>query len=230
MNKRGPACRQAGFTLVELLITLTIIVLLALMAVGAINPGALIGRGNDARRKKDIGRIKTSFEEYFNDRNCYPDQALVDQLMNQANCNSGTIFSQLSPWPCDPVSRLPYFIVVEPDTGCPNWFKLFTKLDNLKDTDIPSGWTTGINRVGNGVVVYGQDEVNYGGSSTNVSWYDRSTGVGCNASLCSVISGGGTCQPTDSCSFAKGEACYYSFSGPNGNECRAECQVSACTR
>lgn len=179
MKQAVPAGRQ-GFTLVELLIVIAIIALMVVMAVGILNPGAQMAKANDARRKKDLGRIKVAFEEYFNDNGCYPSNndsrypGMLDSLMDKSNCNTG-VFSRwgLEPWPCDPVTRLPYYIYPELKS-CPSWFKILTNLDNRKDTQIPVGWYNLPNLgyyFGDGLI--GSSQVNFGVSSPNVSWYDR---------------------------------------------------------
>ena len=63
---------RKGFTLIELMVVVTILAIMSMILVGIINPIALVNRGRDARRKKDLARIKTAFEEYYNDKGCYP--------------------------------------------------------------------------------------------------------------------------------------------------------------
>jgi len=210
--------KNKGVTLVEVLLVMTIIVILATMMTGAINPIALVGRANDSRRKKDLGRIRVSFEDYYNDKNCYPTQDVVDGLMNENNCNGGVFLPWMNFWPCDPVSRQPYNIVVDgDDTGCPDWFKIYTDLENELDKDIPDGWHVDqYYHVGDGGL--GVDDVNYGTSSTNVNWYDYVLSDDCNG-VCKRKTGPDGCDEVPFCS---GDACYV------GVGCPAKCQVSSC--
>ena len=162
LNKRG-------FTLVELLIVMTILAILAMMAVGILNPRALMDKANDATRKKDLARIKVAFEEYINDTGCYPSQALVTGLVCGGN---GFKSWGLNSWPCDPVSRHTYNFDMDP-ANCPQWYRIFTNLNNKKDVQIPVNWYLSPNsgyRFGNDMTV---NQVNYGVSSTNIQWYDR---------------------------------------------------------
>ena len=54
-----------GVTLVELLVVVSIIALLALISIFAFREQ--IFKGNDAKRKSDIGRIQLAVEEYEKD-------------------------------------------------------------------------------------------------------------------------------------------------------------------
>ena len=103
--------KRNGFTLVELLIVMAIIIILAIMMMGILNPAALVNKGYDAQRKKDLNRIKTSFEEYFNDNGKYPSGSLLLDLANKTNCKSNIFAPYLTPWPCDPNGN-PYKIIV----------------------------------------------------------------------------------------------------------------------
>jgi prepilin-type N-terminal cleavage/methylation domain-containing protein len=59
-----------GFTLVELLVVISIIGLLSTMATMAISNARLKSR--DARRIGDVKQIQNALELYFNDHNSYP--------------------------------------------------------------------------------------------------------------------------------------------------------------
>lgn len=165
-----------GFTLVELLIVISIIVILAIILVGIFNPIQMFNRARDAQRKKDLARIKIGFEEYFNDNGCYPNNSLISDLNSAANCKSTTVFSNwLSIWPCDPDSK-PYLIVAE-GSNCNKWYKVLTQLQNTNDSSIPMGWTN------LDMYVIGKDVtskmVNYGISSTNINWFDKNIDAEC---------------------------------------------------
>jgi len=202
---------RKGFTLTELLIVISILAVMAIILVGIINPIALVNKGKDARRKKDLARIKTAFEEYLNDKGCYPNKAKVDELNSVDFCDSVVVFAPwLIPWPCDPDGD-PYEVVVDPDSACPNEYRAFTYLDFLADRDIPDGWgVTALPIGGSG---------NYGISSPNVSWYEvvsypNECETDCDgacrfleAGLEECLSGGVCSWSTGSCS---GENCFWS--------------------
>jgi prepilin-type N-terminal cleavage/methylation domain-containing protein len=61
---------QKGFTLVELLVVISIIGLLSTLAV--VSLGSARSRARDARRISDIRQIQTALELYFADQGIYP--------------------------------------------------------------------------------------------------------------------------------------------------------------
>jgi type II secretory pathway pseudopilin PulG len=149
--------KKNAFTLVEILIVFTIVILLALMMVSIFASKNFFDKGKDSQRKKDLARIKVAFEEYYNDKNCYPQD--VANWNIQENCKRSSLisFPYLSPWPCDPNGE-PYLIIVD---SC-NKFRVITNLENKNDEDIPPLWHTRTDVILNGKTV---EEVNYGVSS-----------------------------------------------------------------
>jgi prepilin-type N-terminal cleavage/methylation domain-containing protein len=149
-----------GFTLVEILVVMTLLAILAIASVSAMDPMGSIAKARDAQRKKDLDRIKIAMEDYYGDRNCFPDQTLVISLNDSTKCGSNVFAPWLSSWPCDP-KKLPYSLVVGgDDANCPKWYKVMTFLENKKDPQIFDQGGIGL-----GVGV----SVNYGVSSGNVS-------------------------------------------------------------
>lgn len=218
--------KNKGFSLTELLIVMAIIAIMVAMFTGTINPIAQISKANDSRRKKDLGRIKIAFEDYYNDNNCYPTQDLIVQLTNASNCGNDEVFSPwLKDWPCDPVSKEPYMIVVEDDSQCPDWFKIYANLENRNDSDIPEGWYSlgEFYRFGYGLLTI--NDANYGGSSSNVTWYEPQLSLACELNSCTVRKAGegpDSCQAAGSCLSLDGDMCYKSLS------CLDSCQVKSC--
>lgn len=97
---------RSGFSLPELLIVVTII---ALVAVGVMMLWRKqVDRGYDVKRKSDLARLRKVFEEYYNDKGCYPPQDLWDAFV----CG-GTGQDFLKTYfggdiPCDPQTREKY--------------------------------------------------------------------------------------------------------------------------
>ncbi len=215
--------KKSGFTLVELIIVVTIMLILAIIAVGIFNSTGVFNKARDAQRKKDLGRIKVAFEEYFNDKGCYPNQAIIDSLGLASNCNKGIFSPWLSNWPCDP-NKKPYTIVVEDPrfSSCNKWYKVLTNLENKSDAAIPLGWTYLPSYIVGGSIT--AEMVNYGVSSSNINWFDVSQDPEC------ALYGGCYYKPDPQdqpnvCNSA-GTGCV----GPNCyvGICKASCVVSCC--
>lgn len=209
--------KNKGLTLVEILVVMAIIIVLVIMVVAAFNAIGAVNKARDAKRKKDLARIKVAFEEYFNDTGCYPGVALVADLTNKSNCGSSTVFTPyLVPWPCDPNGD-PYSLFAEDCTK----FRIITNLENKKDKDIPYEWyqKSGVDINGLGI-----NDINYGVSSTNILWYEefKKTYANCDTSSCSRI-GEDRCNSSEPCTGNDDPInCYY-YSGGN---CLPECKLA----
>ena len=116
--------KKSGFSLIELLIVVTIVGLLTLLAIWASH--LQIMKGRDAKRKADLAKIQKILEDYYNDNNCYP----------QALACGNDFLPYLSSVPCDPVNdgrNHIYFYSVSNQGNCKRWYKIFTTLENQKD-------------------------------------------------------------------------------------------------
>jgi prepilin-type N-terminal cleavage/methylation domain-containing protein len=71
--------RSEGFTLVELLVVITIIGLLAVLALAAFSSAKQKSR--DALREADIKQIHTALELYYNEQGSYPTSLVVGQTI-----------------------------------------------------------------------------------------------------------------------------------------------------
>lgn len=133
---------------------------MAVMIIGIFNAIGIQNKARDAQRKKDLNRIKIAFEEYYNDKGCYPNSILKTKLVDKLNCGSSSVFvPYLTPWPCDPNGE-PYRINLDHNnTLCPRTFNIGTFLENKKDKDLR-------------YINNDHCKPNYGVSSSNVLWYD----------------------------------------------------------
>lgn len=139
-----------GFTLVELLVVMSIIGVLAALAVGSFRTAQM--RGRDATRKSDLKQIAHSLELFYADYGTYPSSS-ADKI---AGCSydfatgTGTVctwgtgeFSDgktvyFKVLPADPLESETY--LYQTVVGSNNQkFKLFADLENSKDQDCLDG-------------------------------------------------------------------------------------------
>lgn len=81
MDRNYKKSKNAGFTLLELILVAAIFGLFAAGVIGVINPRAQVEKANDARRKSDLAQIQRSLESYFQDNGRYPPSSPVDYLI-----------------------------------------------------------------------------------------------------------------------------------------------------
>lgn len=115
---------KKGFTLVELLIVVSIIAILIVIAIAIYR--SQVAKARDARRKADMARIKVAVEEYEKDHNCYPPYVQCGIVPAQP------IYPYLNNVPCDPITNSSYFYEI-PGMTCNSWYRLYTKLDYSQD-------------------------------------------------------------------------------------------------
>lgn len=131
--------RLSAFTLVELLIVVSIIAILAgILFMGNIQSS--FQRTRDVKRKQDLVKLAKTFEDYYNDNQHYPPN---DQ--NTPNDPSNGFIDNTpwdSPW-TDRIPQLPndplapnreYFYQTNPYNQ--NFFALYAKLEDTNDPDI----------------------------------------------------------------------------------------------
>lgn len=117
-----------GFTLVEVMIVVSIIVILALLLLFGLNPLQQFFRGYDTVRKNDLAKLKSAFENYYNDHDCYPDKSVLTK------CESNALDPYLDKIPCDPSTKEPYDIYLLPaDSSCPQKFAIYANLSSTVD-------------------------------------------------------------------------------------------------
>ncbi len=118
-----------GFTLNELLVIVGIIAIISMVLLRNINPLQQFFRGYDTVRRNDLQKLKTAFENYFSDNDCYPDPDVLTQ------CNSNVLEPYLDKIPCDPSSGEPYEIYSLPvDSSCPQKYSIYGDITSSLDS------------------------------------------------------------------------------------------------
>jgi len=142
--------KNHGLTLIELLIVVAIIAILAVIVLAALFQ---IKKAQDSKRKGHLAQLKVVLEDYYSDKNCYP---------TDLNCDPGI---QLRPYinqvPCNTDGQPYYYELDQTDPTCPQWFRIYTHLENPEDAEIPKlGCEVGCGPSGS---------YNFGVSSDNIS-------------------------------------------------------------
>jgi type II secretory pathway pseudopilin PulG len=161
--------KNSGVSLIEVIIVL--VVLIILIVIFLIFFRNQIYKGNDARRKGDIARIKVAVEEYEKDKNCYPEPQLV-------TCEPGRgLMPYINKIPCDPVTGASYFYEYDTSSSCARWYRVYANLELANDPDAQSYCGPG-------------GSFNYYAGSPNApacQYTDTGTFYGCMSGLCVPI-------------------------------------------
>lgn len=118
---------ERGFTLVELMVVITIIAILSAISIVALSTVAQNGR--DAKRKTDLKVVQSSLEYYFADQGYYPAEVpFGNQLQfTDAQGNKKTYYNKLPQDPSYSYQCTPYA------SGKCSTYCLKAKLDNPDD-------------------------------------------------------------------------------------------------
>ncbi len=122
--------RRQGFTLLELLIVISLLIVLFLMILIGFNPMSQILRGYDSRRKADLHHLQNVFEDYHADHGHYPPSTVLD------HCGGPDLQPYLPAVPCDPSSKLPYKSYFPSGTGTqdtPQQYIIYSTIDSKSD-------------------------------------------------------------------------------------------------
>ena len=93
---------KKGFTLVELLISASIIAILAGVTIAVLKPSHFYGKARDGKRKADLEQIRSALEMYRTDAGSYPDSlSFGGSLVYDGN-------TYMNPVPNDPLNSSPY--------------------------------------------------------------------------------------------------------------------------
>jgi len=162
---------KKGFTLIELLIVVTIIGILTVMTIWSISTN--LAKSRDSKRKADLDRLKTAFEEYYLDYDSYPPPTILD------DCGGANLKPYLSTIPCDPRTKTSYCYIYDVDNDGQN-YRLLSSLEYLNDPIIAKlscdedptycGYETECSTLGN--------RFTYGVSSSNVLVNNENAGSG----------------------------------------------------
>lgn len=125
-----------GFTLVELLIVMSIIGVLAAIGLGSFTTAQMKGR--DAQRKSDLKQVSHALEIYYADHNSYPNSITFGSEFKDTK---GTVYFKILP--TDPVANQSYTYTLV--NGSSQKYKLSANLENTQDKLYPILYVTSAN-------------------------------------------------------------------------------------
>ena len=132
----SPERKSAGFTLIELMITVAIIGILAAVAVPAYGDYVIRGRIPDATSA--LGAKRVQMEQYFQDNHTYAPATA-------APCVADTTTSRFFTFSCSVAGTATVYTLQAVGTGPMTGFNFTINQDNVKVTTMtagaPSGWT-----------------------------------------------------------------------------------------
>lgn len=139
--------KLCGFTLVEVLITLTVISFLA--AVGLVVYSNVMQQGRNSTRQADLRSIQSALEQYYSDQFFYPTAISFDSPLKNSTGNPNSVSpgkTYLNNVPEDPTGTVKYAYttagavcdnVVPSGTKCEKYC-IYAKLEGVTTSQIPS--------------------------------------------------------------------------------------------
>jgi len=139
---------KSGFTLVELLIVITIIGILSSIGLNSFTSSQVKGR--DTKRKAHLKQLTDAFEAYYNDKGEYPSDDGSGNVMGcgvdaEAACTWGTsafvntttttVYMILMPE--DPTTGRNYFYDAAAVASLNTQYQLYARLENTLDQAVP---------------------------------------------------------------------------------------------
>ena len=171
------SCNKKGFTLVELLIVITILGILSTVAVSSFRSSQMKSR--DAKRKSDLKQIANALEMFYSDKGFYPPsdngniKACPYRSSGSGNCSWGGsgVFGEFKDGengvvyfkslPADSSGFSYYYVASSSGTS----FQLYAHLENPKDKDCVNNRCTDTARSGINCV----DVCNFAITSPNIT-------------------------------------------------------------
>jgi len=164
--------KYRSFSSLEILITVSLLVVIVTGFFYAFNPKTQIDKAKDGQRKSDLAQLSKAIEDWYNDKSCYPKPSEIcyDPVDGETDCNicgnesgSPDFSPYLTSLPCDPAhpTKKIYYLVDE--LSCPKTYWIYTNLANTKDPIITSLGCQ------NGCGPFGTCDYNYGITSSNTA-------------------------------------------------------------
>lgn len=130
-----------GFTLMEILLVISLAAMIILALLILINPKKQFDRAQDGKRKQELTQLAKSVEEFYNDNERYPDapeicytaEEVDGQTCSCSICGIDPASPDFSPYlrplPCDP-SHPNQGYLYQYECTTKKWFKLYGQLSD----------------------------------------------------------------------------------------------------
>ncbi len=132
---------KKAYSLLEILITISILILLLAALFLVFNPKTQIDKANDGKRRTELSSLKKVLEDWYNDKNCYPmpSQICYDAAVQRPDgssvchiCGNQTTSPSFTPYlsrlPCDPRQPVNRYLYQIDDLTCPSYYRVYTFL------------------------------------------------------------------------------------------------------
>lgn len=139
-----------SFTLIELLITVALIAVIAVVIFVLLNPSRQIKKTWDSKRKNELGQLRKILEDWYNDKNCYPKPSEICYDPSNTPLSDGTYACHIcgnhsnspsfSPYlaklPCDPQYPTKQYLYQVDNLTCPTFYRIYTQLSPINQSGI----------------------------------------------------------------------------------------------
>lgn len=122
----SPLLTSRGFTLIEIILVMSLIGIMATVVISLINPVAQFQKSRDAQRKSDLRQIQSALELYRADQGSYPGTLTCGNPLKVA---SATYMRKI---PCDPNNTGKLIYTYSGGGGMS--YKLIACLENVNDS------------------------------------------------------------------------------------------------
>lgn len=126
--------KNAGFTLVEIVLVIALIGVSATAIISLIDPVQQFRKTNDAKRKSDLRQLQSALELYRADQGAYPVAGAWPGLTCGNSLSSG-VATYMQKIPCDPLQSSPQntgnFYYIYGSDG--SYYRLVACLENIRD-------------------------------------------------------------------------------------------------
>lgn len=125
--------KQSGFTLMELLIVVALIVILAGLVL-LTNVSSSLKKARDSTRKNDLNKLARIFEDYYNDHSRYPTNNSATGIIEGVKWGDPFLTYPIN-LPKDPSSPSQDYYY-ETDSNNQSYYAIYSRLENTADDDI----------------------------------------------------------------------------------------------